>query len=75
MELEKPTIMKMLSGIIVPSSGDCQVLDFKPMEREILFRKKIALVMGQKSQLWWDIPAMDSFLLLQKYYEISEKRI
>ena len=69
----KTTLMKMFSGIIVPSHGKLQVLGHVPFEREQAFRKKIALVMGQKSQLWWDIPAMDSFLLLQKYYEIDTR--
>lgn len=69
----KTTLMKMFSGIIVPSHGKLQVLGHVPFEREHAFRKKIALVMGQKSQLWWDIPAMDSFLLLQKYYEIDNR--
>ncbi len=68
----KTTLMKMLTGIIVPSSGKMKVLGFTPSERKLQFRRKIALVMGQKNQLWWDIPAMDSFLLLQKYYEIAD---
>jgi ABC-2 type transport system ATP-binding protein len=68
----KTTLIKMLTGIIVPSEGEAHVLGYVPFERERAFRKKIALVMGQKSQLWWDIPAMDSFLLLQKYYEVTE---
>ena len=66
----KTTLMKMFTGIIVPTSGSLQILGRNPWQREKHFRKKIALVMGQKSQLWWDIPAMDSFELLQKYYEI-----
>ncbi len=68
----KTTLMKILSGIIVPTRGEVSVLGYSPFERAQAFRKKIALVMGQKSQLWWDIPAMDSFLLLQKYYEIDD---
>lgn len=68
----KTTLMKMFTGIIVPSSGELEVIGYKPYERSKEFRKKISLVMGQKSQLWWDIPAMDSFQLLQKYYEISD---
>ncbi len=67
----KTTLMKMFSGIIVPSSGKLNVLGHNPWDRDKDFRKKIALVMGQKSQLWWDIPAMDSLELLQKYYEID----
>ena len=69
----KTTLMKMLTGIIVPTSGELSVCGHTPHHREKEFRKKIALVMGQKSQLWWDIPAMDSFRLLQTYYEIEPK--
>jgi len=69
----KTTLMKMFTGIIVPTSGEMRVLGHEPFQRDMSFRKKIALVMGQKSQLWWDIPAMDSFLLLQKYYEIPNQ--
>ncbi len=70
----KTTLMKMFTGIIVPSSGTIEVAGHIPSRREKEFRKKIALVMGQKSQLWWDIPALDSFLLLQKYYEIPDDK-
>lgn len=70
----KTTLMKLLSGIIVPTGGEAQVMGCVPHERSKDFRKRIALVMGQKSQLWWDIPAMDSLLLLQKYYEISDTK-
>ncbi len=69
----KTTLMKMLTGIIVPSEGEIKVLGHVPYQRDFGFRKKIALVMGQKSQLWWDIPAMDSLKLLQSYYEIDDK--
>lgn len=68
----KTTLMKMFTGIVVPSHGELTVLGKKPWERDKLLRKKIALVMGQKSQLWWDIPAQDSLELLQKYYEVEE---
>ncbi|MBF0238825.1 MAG: ATP-binding cassette domain-containing protein [SAR324 cluster bacterium] len=67
----KTTLMKMFTGIIVPSGGSLSVMGHVPEKRERLFRKKIALVMGQKSQLWWDLPAMDSFELLGRYYEID----
>ena len=67
----KTTLMKMFTGIIVPTSGEISIAGHIPSNREKVFRKKIALVMGQKSQLWWDIPAMDSFNLLQKFYEIE----
>lgn len=68
----KTTLMKMLSGIVVPTRGELEVLGFSPQERAEAFRSRIALVMGQKSQLWWDIPAQDSFELLRAYYEVPE---
>lgn len=68
----KTTLMKMLTGIVVPSRGELAVLGFEPAARDEAFRRRIALVMGQKSQLWWDIPAMDSFELLRRYYEVPE---
>jgi ABC-2 type transport system ATP-binding protein len=70
----KTTLMKMFTGIVVPTDGDLRVLGKNPWERDKDLRKKIALVMGQKSQLWWDIPAQDSLELLQKYYEVPEKK-
>lgn len=69
----KTTLMKMMTGIIVPSSGELTVLGNSPHQRKKDFRQKIALVMGQKSQLWWDIPAMDSLILLQKYYDLDKR--
>jgi ABC-2 type transport system ATP-binding protein len=68
----KTTLMKMLTGIMEPSSGFARVLGYEPSKRSRDLRKRIALVMGQKSQLWWDIPAFDSFQLLRRYYEISD---
>ncbi len=69
----KTTLIKMLTGIIAPSSGVAEVLGHTPFTRPLDFRKNIALVMGQKSQLWWDIPAIDSFNLLATYYELDPK--
>jgi ABC-2 type transport system ATP-binding protein len=69
----KTTLLKILSGLIPPSSGEARVLGFEPFERAIDFRKTIALVMGQKAQLWWDLPALDAFGLLQAIYQIPEK--
>lgn len=68
----KTTLMKMFTGIIVPSHGELEVLGHRPFDRDKEFRKRIALVMGQKSQLWWDIPAMDSLHLIKAYYEIPD---
>jgi len=69
----KTTLMKMFTGIIVPTSGNLEVLGNDPWGRSLSFRKRIALVMGQKSQLWWDIPAMDSLRLLKAYYEVNDQ--
>src|SRR5215469_12347445 len=57
----KTTTLKMLSGLIYPTSGRAQVLGFVPWKRDDAFRRQFALVMGQKNQLWWDLPAADSF--------------
>lgn len=66
----KTTLMKMLSGLIMPTAGSLQVLGYEPFMRAKDFRRQISLVMGQKSQLWWDIPALDSLELLRAYYEV-----
>ncbi len=70
----KTTLVKMLAGIIHPTSGDARVLGFRPWERANDFRRQIALIMGQKAQLWWDLPAADSFLLLKEIYRVPEDR-
>ncbi len=70
----KTTLVKILSGIIFPTSGDVSVLGFDPWKRENEYRRKLSLIMGQKAQLWWDLPAYDSFLLLKEIYEISNQR-
>lgn len=69
----KTTTLKMLSGILYPTSGEVSVLDFKPFERKREFQKQFALVMGQKNQLWWDLPPMESYLLNKEIYEIPDK--
>ncbi|NTV46041.1 MAG: ATP-binding cassette domain-containing protein [Chlorobiales bacterium] len=68
----KTTTLKMLSGLLYPTSGEVSVLGYKPYERDNEFRKQFSLVLGQKNQLWWDLPAYDSFLLLKEIYEISD---
>ncbi len=68
----KTTTLKILSGILYPSGGDVEVLGFTPWKRKREFLKKITLIMGQKNQLWWDIPAMDSFLLFKEIYEVPD---
>jgi ABC-2 type transport system ATP-binding protein len=69
----KTTIIKMMAGILRPTAGSVSVLGFKPSERREAFQSRMALVAGQKSQLWWDLPARDSFRLNQAIYRIPEK--
>jgi ABC-2 type transport system ATP-binding protein len=66
----KTTTLKMLSGLIYPTSGRASVLGFTPSQRLDDFRRRFALVMGQKNQLWWDLPAADSFQLHREIYSI-----
>ncbi len=66
----KTTTLKMLSGLIYPSSGTATVLGFTPWERPDAFRRRFSLIMGQKNQLWWDLPAGDSFQLHREIYSL-----
>lgn len=68
----KTTFMKLATGLIMPSEGELRVLGHVPFDRSRSFRKQIALVMGQKSQLWWDLPALDSLQLLKRFYELGD---
>ncbi|MDZ4676514.1 MAG: ATP-binding cassette domain-containing protein [Oligoflexia bacterium] len=68
----KTTLMKLLAGIVHPTSGEAHVLGHIPWERNNDFRRQIALIMGQKAQLWWDLPAADCFLLLKEIYQIPD---
>jgi len=67
----KTTTLKLLSGVISPDSGDATVMGHVPWERQNEYRRRFALVMGQKNQLWWDLPAMESFRLHQHIYGIE----
>lgn len=69
----KTTTLKMLSGILYPTSGKMDVLGFNPNKRDHEFLKSISLVMGQKSQLIWELPPIDTFHLNKETYEISEE--
>lgn len=64
----KTTTLKLLSGVIVPTSGTAHVLGYVPWKRDNAYRRRFALVMGQKNQLWWDLPAQESFRLHQQIY-------
>src|SRR5438874_5299169 len=66
----KTTTLKMLSGLIYPTSGTAQVLGYTPWDRIDAFRRRFSLVMGQKNQLWWDLPAADSFQLHREIYSL-----
>lgn len=67
----KTTLLKLLSGLIHPSAGEAKVLGYTPWQRPASFLKRISILLGQKNQLWWDIPAADSFELLARIYEID----
>jgi ABC-2 type transport system ATP-binding protein len=66
----KTTTIKMLAGILYPTSGTCEVMGYRPFDRNPEMLRKISLVMGNKMQLWWDLPARDSFQVMQALYEI-----
>lgn len=66
----KTTTLKMLSGLIYPTSGKATVAGFNPTKRESAYRRIFALVLGQKNQLWWDLPAIESFNLLRAIYAL-----
>jgi ABC-2 type transport system ATP-binding protein len=66
----KTTTLKTLSGLLYPTSGFVGVLEYDPWERKPEFLKQISLVMGQKNQLWWDLPAIETFELNRAIYEI-----
>ncbi|GGO21348.1 ABC transporter ATP-binding protein [Deinococcus humi] len=68
----KTTTLKMLSGLLHPSDGMARIAGYEPRKRETAFLKQITLVMGQKQQLIWDLPALDSFLVNQAIYEIPD---
>ncbi len=67
----KTTTLKMLAGLIHPTSGTARVAGFEPAKRENAYRRIFALVLGQKNQLWWDLPASESFALLRAIYGLS----
>jgi len=68
----KTTTLKMLTGLLHPTNGELSVLGYTPFQRNIEYLRRIALVMGQKSQLWWDVPALETLLLHKELYGIPE---
>lgn len=69
----KTTTIKMLTGLLYPSSGSVEVLGYNPWKRQAEFQKQFALVMGQKNQLWWDLPPIDTFELHKTIYDIDQQ--
>ena len=70
----KTTLMKMMVGLLHPSSGSVMIDGYVPWERKNQFLKQISIVMGQKNQLWWDIPASESFLLNKHIYSLTDQQ-
>ncbi len=69
----KSTTIKVMSGILVPDSGRCNIQEITPWKNRINHVKNIGVVFGQRSQLWWDLPVLDSFNLLKDIYKVPEK--
>src|SRR5437879_1623184 len=67
----KTTTLKMLAGLLYPTSGSARVLGYVPWERDDGYRRQFALLLGQKNQLWWDLPARESFNLNAQIYGVS----
>ncbi len=70
----KSTLIKVLTGIVCPTGGTLSVLGAEPFRARNDFKRRIAVVMGQKSQLWWDLPAADTLLLQKAVYELDDRR-
>lgn len=70
----KTTTLKLLSGVINPTGGEATVMGFVPWERHNEYRRRFALVMGQKNQLWWDLPAQESYRLHQQIYGVPAEK-
>src|SRR5690606_31534666 len=70
----KSTMIKMMTGILVPTAGTLSVLGRNPHDKRMEIARQIGVVFGQRSQLWWDLPLADSFALHRRIYDIPEAR-
>src|SRR5438874_9811022 len=70
----KSTTIKMLTGILVPTSGTIEVSGVDPSRKRTRLARRIGVVFGQRTTLWWDLPLKDSFELLQKIYRVDPAR-
>jgi len=71
----KTTTLKMLAGLLYPTGGEAKVLGYVPWERDDGYRRQFALLLGQKNQLWWDLPARESLELNAKIYGIPDEQL
>jgi ABC-2 type transport system ATP-binding protein len=69
----KSTTIKIMSGILVPDGGKCSIMGFAPWKNRVEYVKNIGVVFGQRSQLWWDVPVIDSFELLKDIYYVPQQ--
>lgn len=69
----KSTTIKIMSGILVPDGGTCSIMGYTPWKERVDYVKNIGVVFGQRSQLWWDVPVIDSFELLKDIYKIPQQ--
>lgn len=67
----KSTTIKIMCGILVPDQGSCSIMGYTPWKERVAYVKNIGVVFGQRSQLWWDVPVIDSFELLRDIYKVS----
>ncbi|RED65588.1 ABC transporter ATP-binding protein [Cohnella lupini] len=68
----KSTTIKVMSGILVPDRGSCSIMGYTPWLDRVAYVKNIGVVFGQRSQLWWDVPVIDSFELLRDIYDVPQ---
>lgn len=70
----KSTTIKIMSGILVPDGGSCEIMGYTPWKNRVPYVQHIGVVFGQRTQLWWDVPVLDSFELLKDIYSIASAK-